>query len=186
MSPRWFGLAAGLLLICSGFSQAYAHREKALWIDVKKHGHQETTIAVTEPIVRQLLECDEVHFAKKGEKDPITKEMLRAVLDGEQESVEVQDEDGSRLTLHMAQLEVPAHHAKQEDLVLEVHKGGSRTLRVSLPEIDVEASNEEEDGVGSIETSIGWKWLLPFLAKEGGAIYINSDKDETEVWLYVE
>ncbi len=186
MSPRWFGVVAGLLLICSGVSQAFAHREKALWIDVKKHGHHETTIAVTEQIVRELLECDEVHFAKKGGKDPITKEMLRAVLDGEQESIETQNEDGSELTLHMAHLEVPAREANQEKLVLEVRKAGSRTLRVTIPEIDVEASNEEEDGVGSIETSIGWKWLLPFLAKEGGAIYVNSDEDETEIWMYVE
>lgn len=186
MSPRWFGIAAGLLLICSGFSQAFAHQEKALWIDVKKHGHHETTIAVTEPIVRQLLEASEVHFAKNGEKDLITKEMLRAVLDGEQESIETRNEDGSELTLHMADLEVPSRHAKKEKLVLEVYKSGSQTLRVALPEIEVEASNEEEDGIGSIETSIGWKWLLPFLSKEGGAIYINSDKDETELWLYVE
>ena len=52
--------------------------------------------------------------------------------------------------------------------------------------IEIEASDEENGGTGSIETSIGWKGLLPFLAKEGGAIYINTDKDETEVWLYVE
>jgi hypothetical protein len=31
-----------------------------------------------------------------------------------------------------------------------------------------------------------WRGLLPFLAKEGGAIYINTEKEETEVWLYVE
>ena len=31
-----------------------------------------------------------------------------------------------------------------------------------------------------------WRGLLPFLAKEGGAIYINTEKEETEVWLYLE
>jgi hypothetical protein len=65
-------------------------------------------------------------------------------------------------------------------------KSGSRTFRIALPEIELETSDEEDGGTGSIETSIGWKALLPFLAKEGGAICINTDKDETEVWLYAE
>ena len=188
MRPRWLMLVAGLLLICSGVLQAFPRWEKALWIEVKKHGGLETTIAITEPVARELLDSDEreVHLAKKGEKDLITREMLKAVLDGKEESVEAQDEDGSEVTLHMADLKVPAHEGKHEKLVLETYKSGSRTLRIALPEIDIEASNDEQDGVGSIETSIGWKGLLPFLAKTGGAVYIKSDKDDSEIWLYVE
>ena len=41
-------------------------------------------------------------------------------------------------------------------------------------------------GTGIIDMRLGWKGLLPFLAKEGGAIYINTAKDDTEVWLYVD
>jgi hypothetical protein len=188
MRPPWFVLPVGLLLICSGVLQASPRWEKALWIEVKKHGDNETTIAITEAIARELIESDErgVHLAKKGEKDVITREMLKAVLDGKEESVEAQDKDGSEVTLHMADLKVPGRDGKQEKLIFEVYKSGSQTLRIALPEVEIEASNEEEDGVGNIETSIGWKGLLPFLAKEGGAVYINSVKDDTEIWLYVE
>jgi hypothetical protein len=179
---------APLLFICSSLLLASTHGEKALWIEVKEKGEHTTTIAMTELIARQLLESDEtkVHFAKKGKKDLITREMLRSVLDGREESVEARDEDGSEVKLSMADLNVPAHKEGKGKLVLETYKSGSRTFRIALPEIEIEASDEEHGGTGSIETSIGWKALLPFLAKEGGAIYINTDKDETEVWLYVE
>ena len=159
-----------------------------LWIEVKEKGDHKTTIAVTEPIARQLLESDEtkVHLAKKGNKDLITREMLRLVLDGQEESVEARNEDGSEVKLFMADLKVPGHKGAKGKLVLETYKSGSRTFRIALPEIELEASDEEDGGTGRIETSIGWKALLPFLAKEGGAIYIDTYEDETEVWLYVE
>ena len=188
MRARHFIPVAGLLFICSSAHPAPSSGEKALWIEVKDKGDQKTTIAMTEPIARQLLESDEtkVHFAKKGKKDLVTREMLKSVLDGREESVEAREEDGSEAKLYMADLKVPGHNGGKGKLVLETYKSGSRTFRIALPEIELEASDEEDGGTGRIETSIGWKALLPFLAKEGGAIYINTDKDDTEVWLYVE
>jgi len=188
MRGRQFMSVAGLLFICFSVLPASLPREKALWIEVKDKGDHKTTIAMTEFIARQLLESDEnkVHLAKKGKKDLITREMLRSVLDGREESVGAQDEDGSEVNLFMADLKVPGQKGEKGKLVLETYKSGSRTFRIALPEIEIEASDEQTGGTGSIETSIGWKGLLPFLAKEGGAIYVNTDKDETEVWLYVE
>ena len=84
MRARLFMLVAGLLFICSSVLSASPPREKALWIEVKDKGDHKSTIAMTEHIARQLLESDEtkVHLAKKGNKDLITREMLRLVLDG--------------------------------------------------------------------------------------------------------
>jgi hypothetical protein len=188
MRARHFIPVAGLLFICSGALPASSSGEKALWIEVKDKADHRTTIAMTEPIARQLLESDEtkVHFAKKGKKDLITRDMLKSVLDGREESVEARDEDGSEAKLYMADLKVPGHRGGNGKLVFETYKSGSRTFRIALPEIELEASDEENGGTGRIETSIGWKALLPFLAKEGGAIYLNTEKDDTEVWLYVE
>jgi hypothetical protein len=188
MRVRQFVAVAGLLFICSCVMVASQPREKALWIEVRGKGDHRTTIAMTEGIARQLLESDEanVHFAKKGKRDLVTREMLRSVLEGREESVEVRNEDGSEAKLYMADLKVPGNKGGKGKLVLETYKSGSRTFRIALPEIEIEASDEADGGTGSIETSIGWKALLPFLAKEGGAIYINTDKEETEVWLYVE
>jgi hypothetical protein len=188
MRVRQFTAVAGLLFICSSALAASQLQDKALWIEVKEKGDHKTTIAVTELIARQIIESDEtnVHFAKKGKQGLITREMLRSVLDGREESVEVRDEDGSEAKLFMADLKVPGNKGGMGKLVLETYKLGSRTFRIALPEIEMEASDEENGGTGSIEASIGWKGLLPFLAKEGGAIYIRTDKDETEVWLYVE
>jgi hypothetical protein len=188
MRTRQFIALAGLLFICSSVLLGALPREKALWIEVKEKGDHRTTIAMTEHIARQLLESDEtkVCLAKKGRQDLITREMLRSVLDGREESVEARDEDGSEAKLYMADLKVPGSRGGKGKLVLETYKSGSRTFRMALPEIEIEASDEEDGGTANIETSIGWKGLLPFLSKEGGAIYINTDKDETEVWLYVE
>ena len=188
MRERQFMPIVGLLFICSSVLPASSPWEKALWIEVKEEGGHKTTIAMTEPIARQLLESDEmnINFEKKGEKDLITREMLRSVLDGREESVEAQDGDRSQAKLYMADLKVPGHKGGKGRLVLETYKSGSRTLRITLPEIEIEASHEEDGGTESLELSIGWKALLPFLAKEGGAIYIDTDKDDTEVWLYVE
>ncbi len=187
MGARYFLPLAGLVFICSGLLSAFPG-EKALWIEVKDKGERKTTIAMTESIARQLLESDEtkVRFAKEEGKELITRKMLGSVLDGRKESVEARDEDGSEAKLYMADLKVPGHRGGNGKLVLETYKSGSRTFRIAIPEIELEASDEENGGIGNIETSIGWKALLPFLAKEGGAIYINSDKDDTEVWLYVE
>jgi hypothetical protein len=188
MRSRHLMPLAGLMLACSGVLQASSPGEQALWIEVKEKGDRTTTIAMSEPIARQLLESDEtkVHLAKSGEKDLITREMIRSVLDGREESVESRDADGSEVRLYLANLNVPGRRGGGGKLVLETYKSGSRTFRISVPEINLEASDEEGGGTAHIETSIGWKALLPFLAKEGGAIYISNKKEDTEVWLYVE
>ncbi len=175
---------AGILFTCFALPGCLS-REKALWIEVKKEGDQRITIAMTEPIARQLLHSDEpsLDLTKKGGKDIITREMLRSVLDGREESVEARDEDGSEVKLYMADLTVPGRKGGKEKLVLETYKSGSRTFRISLPEIEIESG--ENGGIENIGTSIGWKRLLPFLAKEGGAVYLHLEKD-TEIWLYVE
>ena len=189
MKALHFTPVAGLLFICSSvLTTASMAGEKALWIEVKEKGGNTVTIAMTEPIARQLLESDDrdIHLAKKGENSLITREMLGSVLDGREESVEARDEDGSAVKLSMADLRVPGHTRGKGKLVFETYKSGSRTFRIALPEVELEATDGENGGTGIIETTIGWKSLLPFLAKAGGAIYIDSGKDETELWLYVE
>ena len=188
MRARHFIPVAGLLFICSSVLRASSPADNALWIEVKEKGDHTTTIAMTEPIAWQLLESDEikVHLTKGEKRDLITREMLKSVLDGQEESVVARDEDGTEAKLYMADLNVPGQKGGKEKLVFETYKSGSRTFRIALPEIELEASDEENGGIGYIETSIGWKSLLPFLAKEGGAIYIKTAKDETELWLYAE
>jgi hypothetical protein len=155
---------------------------------MKEKGEHKTTIAVTEAVARQLLESDgkDTPFVKNGKNELITREMLRSVLDGREESVVARDEDGSEAKLYMADLSVPEHGERTAKLVLETYKSGSRTFRLALPEIEMEATAAENGGTGIIDMRLGWKGLLPFLAKEGGAIYINSVTDDTEVWLYVD
>jgi len=188
MRKRRIAPAAGLLFICASLMYSSPHGEKALWIEVKEKGEHKTTIAVTEAIARQILESDEndAPFAKNGKSEFITKEMLRSVLDGREESVVAKDEDGSEAKLFMADLSVPERREGTAKLVLETFKSGSRTFRLALPEIEMEATDAENGGTGIIDMRLGWKGLLPFLAKEGGAIYINTAKDDTEVWLYVD
>lgn len=183
--------AAGLLFICSGLLYALPHGERALWIEVKENGEPKTTIAVTEAIAREFLESDakETPFGKKGKngKDElITKEMVRSVLDGTEESVEARDDNGSEAKLYMSDLNIPDHRRGTDKLVLETYKSGTRTFRLALPGIEMESADGENGGTDVIDMRIGWKGLLPFLAKEGGAIYISTAKDDTEVWLYVD
>ncbi len=188
MRKRRIVPAAGLLFICSGLLYSFPHGENALWIEIKEKGEHKTTIAVTEAIARQLLESDGkgTPFGKDGKDELITKEMVRSVLDGKEESVEARDENGSEAKLFMSDLKVPEHGGGTDKLVLETYKSGSRTFRLSLPEIEMEAADGENGGTDVIDMRIGWKGLLPFLAKEGGAIYISTAKDDTEVWLYVD
>ena len=185
---RWVVCTLGLLLLCSGFLLAsQPHSEKALWIEVKEKGNQQTTIAMTEGIARQLLESDEtkVNFSEKGKRDLITREMLTAVLEGRQESAEVRDpEDGSEAKIYMKDLDVPGKGDGKNRLVLATYKSGRETFRIALPEIEMESHDERSNDF--VKINFGWKGLLPFLAKEGGAVYIEDGKDDTEVWIYVE
>jgi hypothetical protein len=188
MKARQFLLISAMLATCTNVLLASPHREKALWIEVKEHGECKTTIAVTEPIARALLESEQLAccLGKSSEECTITREMLRALLDGDQETTEIQNEDGSEVKLYMASLKVPGYGEENGKLILETYKEGARTLRISLPEIAIEAFNGKECEEECIQVNVGWKGLLPFLAKQGGAIYVDSQEDETEVWVYVD
>jgi len=184
---RATAIVTGMLFL-SAFALASTHRsQKALWIELKEKGGRTSTIAMTENIARQLLESDDtnLHFSKKRERDLITKEMLRAVLDGRQESAEVSDDDGgSKAKLYMADLHVPANKGGGDRLVVETYKAGEKTFRIALPSIDIA---DAEEGTGNeIETSIGWKSLLPFLSHGGGALYVRDEDHDSEVWIYVD
>jgi hypothetical protein len=186
MKAKCFLLLAGALFICSPSLFASSPSQKALWIEVIQKGNHKTIVAVTEEIARELLDSSnpKCQIAMDEGHGQITRAMLKAVLNGEQETLEVQDEHGGVLKLYMADLDAPSHKGGTGKLVLETFKSGSRTLRMVLPEVEIEA-NDEEDG-DSIEMHLGWKGLLPFLARAGGAIYVNSGEDDTEVWVYLE
>jgi hypothetical protein len=175
------------LLFSSGVLFASTPRsEKALWIEINEKGGKRTIIAVTEGIARELLNSmhTKVNFSREESRDLITKEMVQSVLDGDQESVEARDENGSRATLYMKALDMPRRRDGSGRLVLETFKSGKKIFHFSLPEIEIESHDEESDDFVSV--SLGWKCLLPFLAKAGGAIYVEADDDETEVWIYVD
>jgi len=176
--------------LCSGVLFASETRsEKALWIEAKERGEQKTTVAMTVGIARELLESKDakVNFSQEGKKELITKDTLLAILDGRQESIELRDaEDGSEAKLYLKDLDIPGKESGKNRLVLQVYKSGVKTFGIALPEVEVEKRDDESEGSNLEKISFGWKGLLPFLAKEGGAVYIQDQKDDTEIWIYVE
>jgi hypothetical protein len=164
------------------------HGEKALWVETREHGVMKTTLAVTENIAWMVAESKDtkVHFSGKGKKDLITKNMLRAVLEGEERSITVKDPDRDQtVTLYLKTLDVPGEKGGNDRLVLRTYKAGKKTFSITLPDIEVESTGDD-DSEELVTRSFGWKALLPFLARSGGALYIKESKDDTEVWFYVE
>ena len=164
------------------------HSEKALWIETKEDGKMKTTLAITENIARMVVESKDtkVNFSGKGKKDLITKKMVRALLDGDEESITAKDPDHDQdVTMYMKDLDVPGNESGNSRLVLETYKAGKKTFSIALPDIEVE-SKVDDDSDDLVTRSFGWKALLPFLAKSGGALYIKDYKDDSEVWLYVD
>ncbi len=163
-----------------------SHTEKALWIETREHGKLKSTMAVTEDIARHVVKSDdtEVNFGD-DDKDLITKEMVLDVLDGRERKVTAKDSNGDEeVTLFMKDLDVPGSVGDKDRLILATFKEGKKTFSMTLPDIEVES---KEDNSNAMETyHIGWKALLPFVAKHGGALYTKDYKDDTEVWLYVE
>jgi hypothetical protein len=184
-----FFAAAALLVFFSNILLAFQHHsEKALWIETKEDGKAKTNLAVTESIARMVIESDDakVNFSKKGEKDWITKKMIREVLNGDEKSITVKDPDRDQeVTMYMSDLDVPGKEEGNSRLVLETYKAGKKTFSITLPDIEVESKGDNESD-DLVTRSFGWKALLPFLAKSGGAMYIKDHKDDSEVWLYVE
>jgi hypothetical protein len=162
------------------------HQEKALWIKISEHGKLKTTIAVTEPIARLIAESDKqhVHFSRKDNKDLVTRDMIKAVLDGRTSSVTGEDtEEDTKAELFMKKLDLPGSKGDNSRLVLETYRDGKRTFRMRLGELEI----ENDDDAGKVSKSdFSWKSLLPFLSKNGGGMYVHDHEENTEVWVFVE
>jgi hypothetical protein len=173
----------------SGVLQAYPHHsEKALWVETKEYGKLKTSLVVTENIARMVLESKDtkVQFSGKEKKELITKKMLRAVLDGSEKSISAKDPDrDEEVTIYMKDLDVPGQESGKGSLVLQTYKAGKKTFSITLPDITVESKGDDESD-DLITHSFGWKALLPFLAKSGGALYVKDENDDSELWIFVE
>lgn len=185
-------ILAGFLSVISFFNPPHAfqhHAEEALWAEIREHGKLKTTIAVTQGIARQLIKSKnaKVNFSGKGKKDIVTKEMIRSVLDGKEKSVVARDEEHNQeIKLFMNILDVPGKAGGNERLVLETYKAGKKKFSIGLPDVEVEGSDDSDESDDMVRMSFGWKGVLPFLAKSGGALYVQEHKEDTEVWIYVE
>jgi hypothetical protein len=181
--------ALAILISFSGNLPAFQHHsEKALWIKTKEDGTLKTSLAVTENIARMIVESKDtkVNFSGKGKKDLITKKMVRDLLDGREESITAKDpEHNQDVTMYMKDLDVPGKARGSSRLILETYKAGKKTFSITLPDIEVE-SKGEDDSDDLVTRSFGWKALLPFLAKSGGALYIKDYNEDSEVWFYVD
>jgi len=182
--------ALAIAALCALFlaATAYAAKPRALWIEVDKQSKGKTTIAVTEDVARAILESEskDLRFSKhKGNSDElITKQMLLDVLNGDRESIKVRDEDEeATIHIYMSDLDVPRHSSGSGHIVLETFKDGRQSLRISLGDVDIEKS--DEDG-NSASFHLDWVKCVPFLKHDGGAVYINNEDEDTQVWLYVE
>ncbi len=164
-----------VLISCSG--------QRALWIDVRdKDEHK--TIAVTEAIARKAIEVANVEFAGRNNRDLVTREVLLSVLDGRERTRTARDAVGNEAVVYMKRLDTPGKNGGNNNLVLETYKSGRQTFRFALPNLDM--SFDGESNSVSVSGKLDWKSWLPFLAKEGGAVYLKDHSDETEIWLYVD
>jgi hypothetical protein len=177
--------AMSILLLFSAVLWSSCRTEKALWIEVKENGERKT-IAVTEGIARKLLESTNmnVSFTEKEDDELITREMLRAVLDGREPSITRHGDDGKMVTLSMKPVSLPGKNSGNDRLVLETYKSCEQTFRIALPELEISLGDDESEI--SVHANFDWKSWLPFLAKAGGGVYFKDHGEQTEVWLYVE
>jgi hypothetical protein len=188
---KGYGLFIGLAMsiaFAGSLSAFQHHSEKGLWIETKEDGKLKSTLAVTENIAWMVVKSKDtkINFSKEGKHNIITKKMLRAVLEGDEKSITAKDPDRDQeVTIYTKDLDVPGEKGGNSRLVLETYKGGRKTFSIALPDIEVE-SKGDDDSDDLVTHSFGWKALLPFLAKSGGALYVNEEKDDSEVWLYVE
>ncbi|MGB6647254.1 MAG: hypothetical protein WBG01_01815, partial [Bacteroidota bacterium] len=163
--------------------------EEVLWVEVESEGSSDAIIAISiDAAELVLLEGkDELFTGKKGKIERKVEEMLVDVLEGRIEEGEIIDpEDGTTIRAHKRMLEVPGEtRGGGDDAVLEIYKDGKRTFSVRIPDVTVETSSDDGDVI--VESHVGWKQLLPFLAEKGGVVYIRSQgKEDTEIWLYVD
>jgi len=162
--------------------------QEMLWINVQSEREPETTIAVSLPVARELYTSGQDHLTmgRQNKAERELQHLLQEVLEGAKEEGEVYDrEDSTRIRVWRASTTIPGSEKRDGNtLVIEIRERGEPMTTIRLPNITVETSSESEDAV--VETSIGWRAFLPFLAEHGGALYIATDKDETEIWVYVQ
>lgn len=177
------------LLATPSFLQAFSqHSEKGLWIETREHGKLKTTLAVTENIARKVVESKDakMNFAERGKKELVTKEMVKSILDGKQKSVTAKDPESDLvITMYLKDLEVPGDREGGNNLVLQTYKAGKKTFSITIPDIEVETKGDDDSG-DLVTKSFGWKAFLPYLAKTGGALYVKGEKDDSELWFFVE
>jgi hypothetical protein len=176
-------LAVSAIVLLAGST----HPEKALWIKITEHGKLKTTIAITEPIARLIAESDKDHvrFSSHNDRDLVTRDMMKAVLNGRTSSVTGEDTDeDTKAEVFMKNLDLPGTKGNNSRFILETYKNGKRTFRIKLGEFEIENS-DDENGKSS-KSEFSWKSLLPFLSKTGGGVYIHDHNDDTEVWIFVE
>ena len=179
------------MLIVAGTSILYAasapagNSKDVLWIELKSHDEGRTKIAVTTEIAEAFLNADKegsVHINAHNHKDLITKEMIRDVLEGRRDEVLAEDPDnGSTARLYLGDLRLPRHEGSRGSIVMETYKNGSRTFRMKLGEFEISEGDKDDNNV-----EFSWKRLLPFLTKTGGALYINNEREDTEVWVFMD
>lgn len=174
-----------IIAACLGMLWTSCRAQRALWMEVRE-GNRQTTIAMTEGIARQLLESTDVdvNFLKENRNELITREMLLSVLDGARSRVTVNGRHGSEAIICTRPLDTPGEGSGRDHLVLETYKAGKRAFRISIPQLEIGKADEKGDEF--INVSLGWKAFLPLLAESGGAVYIRDEKEDTEVWMYIE
>jgi hypothetical protein len=182
-------LTSLLLSVLLGGQAFSSSEEEVLWVEVTSEGSPEATIALSIDAAEQVLleGKDELFTGKEGKKGKEVEKMLVDVLEGRIEEGEVTDlEDGSTIRAYKKILEVPGEtRGGGDDAVLEIYKDGKRTFSIRIPDVTVETSSDDGDVI--VESHVGWKQLLPFLAEKGGVVYIRSQgKEDTEIWLYVD
>jgi hypothetical protein len=179
-----FSIVAGALVLSAAASLA-GNSRPALWIEVKNEEKGLTRIAVTREIAVALVEADDddsIHVDRHGKGNLITKQMISDVLDGTRDIVRAKDpDDGSEVTLYLKDIDLPRHAGGSGSMVLETYKNGERTFRMKLGEFELEAGGKDDSGI-----AFGWKRLLPFLSKAGGAVYVNNEREDSEVWVFMD
>jgi hypothetical protein len=171
--------------VLSAAASLAGNSRPALWIEVKNEEKGLTRIAVTREIAVALVEADDddsIHVDRHGKGNLITKQMISDVLDGTRDIVRAKDpDDGSEVTLYLKDIDLPRHAGGSGSMVLETYKNGERTFRMKLGEFELEAGGKDDSGI-----AFGWKRLLPFLSKAGGAVYVNNEREDSEVWVFMD
>ena len=164
------------LLPAAGASQR--HTETALWVEMKRNGEPDITIALTRKIA---LRFADLYGEKKARNGFITKEMIQSVLAGREDSVRTHNRERDiDALLYLRELVVPEGNKEGKgQLVAEIHKSGRKDVRMYVPESELEKDTQSGEFAR-------WKQFFPFLKKEGGVVYMYTPRHHTEVWLYID